>query len=49
VYTDSKLVKDGCEDIVEEWTEDHLAFLIGCSFSCESALTDTGLVPRHTI
>lgn len=48
VYKDSKLVKSHCEDVVEEWTEDHVAFLIGCSYSFESALTDAGLPPRHT-
>lgn len=48
VYKDSKLTKFHCEDIVEEWTEDHVAFLIGCSYSFESALTEAGLPPRHT-
>lgn len=48
VYKDSKLVKDGCEDIVNEWTDDHVAFIIGCSFSFESALTEAGLEPRHS-
>lgn len=47
VYQDSKLVKQGCLDVVEEWTEDHVAFLIGCSFSFEAALTSANLVPRH--
>ena len=49
VYKDSKLVKFQCDDIVAEWTEDHVAFFIGCSFSFESALTNVGLAPRHTI
>jgi len=49
VYRDSKLVKFQCDDIVEEWTDDHVAFFIGCSFSFESALTDAGLAPRHTV
>ena len=49
VYKDSKLVKFQCEDIVQEWTEDHVAFFIGCSFSFESALSAAGLVPRHII
>lgn len=48
VYKDSKLVKSHCSDIVEEWTEDHVAFLIGCSYSFESALSEAGLPPRHT-
>jgi uncharacterized protein YcsI (UPF0317 family) len=48
VYKDSKLTKSHCADIVEEWTEDHVAFLIGCSYSFESALTEAGLPPRYT-
>jgi uncharacterized protein YcsI (UPF0317 family) len=49
VYKDSKLAKFQCEDIVEEWTDDHVAFFIGCSFSFESALTNAGLAPRHAV
>ncbi|KAH8888018.1 DUF1445 domain-containing protein [Thozetella sp. PMI_491] len=49
VYKDAKLVKEGCADIVSEWTDDHVAFLVGCSFSFESALTAAGLPPRHTV
>ncbi|KAI1265113.1 DUF1445-domain-containing protein [Xylariaceae sp. FL1019] len=49
VYKDSVLVKDGCRDIVEEWTKDHVAFLIGCSFSFESSLTSAGLKPLHQV
>jgi uncharacterized protein YcsI (UPF0317 family) len=49
VYKDSALVKFECEDIVEEWTEDHVAFFIGCSFSFESALANAGLTARHTV
>lgn len=48
VYKDSKLAKSECADIVAEWTEDHVAFLIGCSFSFESALAEAGLEPRHS-
>jgi uncharacterized protein YcsI (UPF0317 family) len=48
VYKDSKLVKSECTDIIAEWTEDHVAFLIGCSFSFESALAKAGLEPRHS-
>jgi uncharacterized protein YcsI (UPF0317 family) len=49
VYEDSRLVRAGCLDIADEWTEDHVAFLIGCSLSFESALTDAGLPPRHAV
>lgn len=35
------------QDLVDVWTSDHVAFLIGCSFSFEDALTAAGLRPRH--
>lgn len=41
------LVEEGVTDILEEWTQDHIAFLIGCSYSFENALTKAGLEPRH--
>jgi len=47
VYKDSKVAKSHCMDIVEEWARDHGAFLIGCSFSFETALSSAGLTPRH--
>ncbi|KAK3938173.1 hypothetical protein QBC46DRAFT_390780 [Diplogelasinospora grovesii] len=34
-------------DIVNEWTDDHVGFLIGCSYSFEGALEKAGLPPRH--
>ncbi|KAL3426636.1 hypothetical protein PVAG01_00145 [Phlyctema vagabunda] len=49
VYKDGALVKFECADIVEEWTEDHMAFFIGCSYSFESALVAAGLPPRHAV
>lgn len=49
VYKDNMLLKDGCLDILQEWNEDHVAFLIGCSFSFESALEEAKLAPRHTL
>ncbi|KAF5006975.1 hypothetical protein FDECE_6673 [Fusarium decemcellulare] len=49
VYKDSRLVKASCSDIMGEWTEDHVAFLIGCSYSFEAELTAAGLPPRHTV
>ncbi|KAI1810176.1 DUF1445-domain-containing protein [Poronia punctata] len=48
IYKDSKLNKSNCADIVDVWTDDHVAFLIGCSFSFESSLTTAGLPPLHT-
>ncbi|KUJ08367.1 DUF1445-domain-containing protein [Mollisia scopiformis] len=49
VYRDSKLVRFQCDDILNEWSEDHVAFFIGCSFSFESALADAELPPRHSV
>ncbi|KAL6407138.1 DUF1445 domain-containing protein [Ilyonectria robusta] len=49
IYHDSKLVKAGVSDIVDQWTSDHVAFLIGCSYSFESALVAAGLPPRHAV
>ena len=36
-----------CLHIRGEWRGDDAAFLLGCSFSFEEALTRAGLVPRH--
>ncbi|KAH7323074.1 DUF1445 domain-containing protein [Stachybotrys elegans] len=49
VYRDSKLQEAAVPDIMNHWTEDHVAFLIGCSYSFETALTAAGLPPRHTM
>jgi len=46
IYQSGKLIGTK-PDIRDEWTEDHVAFLIGCSFSFESALGKVGLPPRH--
>jgi uncharacterized protein YcsI (UPF0317 family) len=46
IYRDGRLVGQK-RDICEEWTDDHVAFLIGCSFSFEAALERAGLAPRH--
>jgi uncharacterized protein YcsI (UPF0317 family) len=46
VYREGKLI-DTKSDILQEWTPDHVAFLLGCSFSFESALSHAGLTPRH--
>lgn len=48
VYTDSALTKSACQNIASEWTADHVAFLVGCSFSFEGALIEAGLMPPHT-
>lgn len=50
VYRDSELVRTEALDIENEWDDgDHVAFLIGCSYSFESALGLAGLPPRHTV
>ncbi|KAK1240926.1 hypothetical protein MKX07_006359 [Trichoderma sp. CBMAI-0711] len=49
VYKDSKLEKSHCEDVTAEWTDDHIAFLIGCSYSFETALVKAGLAPRQLV
>ncbi|KPI35955.1 uncharacterized protein AB675_10517 [Cyphellophora attinorum] len=47
VYQDGTQVRSHCADVCKDWSEDHSAFLIGCSFSFEAALADAGLVPAH--
>lgn len=49
VYHNSILAQETIPDIRDQWTSDHVAFLIGCSFSFESALIKAGLPPRHTL
>ncbi len=48
VYQDGKLVAEKA-DAAMEWTDDHVGFLIGCSFSFEAALAEAGLAPRHMV
>ncbi|KAF7591658.1 hypothetical protein BBP40_001234 [Aspergillus hancockii] len=36
-------------DLLPLWTDDHVGFLIGCSFSFEDALSAAGLTPRHQV
>jgi len=47
VYQDGVLTKFQTPDVTKEWTEDHVGFLIGCSYSFESALCVAGLPPRQ--
>lgn len=44
VYEAGKLISQ-TPDISHEWTSGHVGFLIGCSFSFESALSKAGLPP----
>lgn len=36
-------------DLNDVWTDDHVGFLIGCSFSFEDALSQAGLQPKHQV
>ena len=46
IYERGKLV-DELADITNQWKKDFVAFLIGCSFTFESALMSAGLPIRH--
>lgn len=46
VYENGKCIEKR-HDLVDLWTDDHVGFLIGCSFSFEDALVQAGLRPRH--
>ena len=46
VYRDGKLVKE-VEDITSEWRNDLVSFIIGCSFTFETALLSAGVPMRH--
>ncbi|EXJ79176.1 hypothetical protein A1O3_08677 [Capronia epimyces CBS 606.96] len=48
VYENGDLTKAHCLNVEAEWTEDHVGFLIGCSYSFENALASAGLIPAHT-
>lgn len=49
VYRDGEVIQNakGCEDVSKYWTNDHVGFLIGCSFSFETALMEKGLTVAH--
>ncbi|KAI0967065.1 DUF1445 domain-containing protein [Xylaria arbuscula] len=49
VYENSQLAHAGKPDIIDQWTPDHVAFVIGCSYSFESALVRAGFPPRHAL
>ncbi len=46
VWRDGVLV-DEPTDVVDQWTDDLVTFLIGCSFSFETALLDAGVPVRN--
>jgi len=45
IYQKGELLKE-VTDATEYWPEDSVAFLIGCSFTCEGALLDAGISLR---
>jgi len=45
VYENGRL-RETVTDVKKEWTDDHVGFLIGCSYSFETALKNNGLAPR---
>jgi uncharacterized protein YcsI (UPF0317 family) len=48
IYRHGKLLHS-TDDVEQYWKEDSIAFLIGCSYSFETALVREGLTPRHHI
>lgn len=49
IYADGKLIEEGVESVKKYWQEDHVALLIGCSYSFENALAAAGLTPPHVL
>lgn len=46
-YEKGKIVKHGTKNITEEFTKDHVGFLLGCSYSFEFGLVKAGLEIQH--
>ena len=46
VFRDGRLVAEPA-DVKDEWRDDLVSFLIGCSFTFESALVEAGIPVRH--
>ena len=50
IYVDGQLTESSVPSIEPTWdTNDHVAFLVGCSYSFENALTSAGLPPPHML
>lgn len=50
VYVEGRLVETAAPSVEPYWNnDDHVAFLIGCSFSFENALIAAGLPPPHIL
>ncbi|CDO93397.1 unnamed protein product [Kluyveromyces dobzhanskii CBS 2104] len=48
IYNKGKL-QTKSNDCVEEWKDGHVGFLIGCSYSFESALVNAGVPPKNLL
>jgi uncharacterized protein YcsI (UPF0317 family) len=46
IYRQGELVEE-VDDVIHEWKEDAVAFLLGCSFTFEEALREAGISLRH--
>ena len=46
VYQDGEMVAE-IEDLLSMWSDDMVSFLMGCSFSFESAMVNAGIPLRH--
>ncbi|PSR80490.1 hypothetical protein BD289DRAFT_484957 [Coniella lustricola] len=49
IYENGQALGEDFLDIEALWTDMHVGFLIGCSYSFESALAASGLTPRHQL
>jgi len=49
IYVNGILQESGKEDVKAEWTNDHMGFLLGCSYSFEAALARQCLAPKHML
>ncbi|KAJ4387527.1 hypothetical protein N0V93_008122 [Gnomoniopsis smithogilvyi] len=49
IYQNGQPDGDDVLDISSQWTDNHVGFLIGCSYSFESALSTAGFTPRHQL
>ena len=47
VYENGQLKSTNVRDLLSLWKNDHVGFLIGCSYSFEDALAKAGLPPRQ--
>ena len=46
IYREGQMTAEA-DSLVEHWQDDLVSFLLGCSFSFETAMTDAGIALRH--